>query len=182
MNTSITFKNFEPSDHLRKYANRRFEKLSRFVRKSADIEVQVVLSVDKYRHCAEVKVTGDSLSISAMEQSEEMYASIDMVSEKVIAQIKKQMEIRQEKRKAGHGDPIGNIDVFRFQTERDGDHKFVTGEEKFEPKPLFPEEAALQLEQRDDEFLVFVNAETETVNVIYRRKNGQFGLIDIDNG
>ncbi len=182
MNIALTFKNFEPSDHLRNYATRRFEKLSRFVHKSENVAMTVVLTVDKFRHKADVQFTGDYTSISAVEQSSDMYATVDMVLDKLEAQLKKHAERMKEKRRnTGRNSDEGGVGIDKlepaFMDARDQSSRVIV-EENVEPKPMFAEEAALQLEQRDDVVLIFLNAETERVNVLYRRKQGGFGLID----
>lgn len=177
MNIALTFKNFEPSDHLRQYATRRFEKLGRFVHKADNVEMTVVLTVDKFRHKADVQFSGDNISISAVEQSSDMYATVDMVLDKVEVQLKKHAEKGKEKRRmAGKGEGTLN-DTLSFSEPQDSANRVIV-EETVEPKPMFAEEAALQLEQRDDVVLIFLNAETERINVLYRRKQGGFGLID----
>ncbi len=176
MNIALTFKNFEPSDHLRNYATRRFEKLGRFIHKAENVTMTAVLTVDKFRHKAEVQFTGDAVNISAVEQSSDMYATVDMVLDKLEAQLKKQAERMKEKRRSGSREFAGGEmpDAPQAVDKR----RIIVDTDKFEPKPLFAEEAALQMEHRDDEVIVFLNAETERVNVIYRRKNGDFGLVD----
>lgn len=179
MNIAMTFKNFEPSDHLRRYATRRFEKLGRFVQKAENVEMTVVLTVDKFRHKADVQFSGDAVSISAVEQSSDMYATVDMVLDKLEVQLKKHAERMKEKRRnAGRASApeAGGFEI-PFSEEGDGE-KFLIEEETVEPKPMFADEAALQLEQRDDVVLIFLNADTDRINVIYRRKQGGFGLID----
>ena len=171
MNIAFAFKNFEPSDHLKKYARRRFEKLGRFVQKSENVEMTVNLSVDKFRHKAEVQFAGDNLNLSAVEQSEDMYATVDMVLDKLEAQIKKHSEKMKEKRKSASS-------AFA-PSATEGGGRSIIGEDKFVPKPMFLDEAAMQLEQLTDEsLLVYLDAETNRVNVLYRRKDGDFGLID----
>ena len=178
MNIALTFKNFEPSDHLRAYATRRFEKLGRFINKAENIEMTVVLTVDKFRHKAEVQFSGDAVNIAAVEQSSDMYATVDMVLDKVEVQLKKHAERMKEKRRAS-GTRSDSVQ-YEQDADNNGKHakKLIIEEERIEPKPMFANEAALQLEQRDDEVLVFLNAETERINVLYRRKHGGFGLID----
>lgn len=178
MNIALTFKNFEPSDHLRRYAERRFSKLGRFVHKAENVEMTAVLTVDKFRHKADVQLIGDGVSISAMESSSDMYATVDMVLDKLEVQLKKHAERIKEKRKSGR--TAGAVSS-ESSPGVDASPVAVTAlivEEEVEPKPMFAEEAALQLEQRDDVVLIFRNADTERVNVIYRRKQGGFGLID----
>ncbi len=177
MNIVFTFKNFEPSDHLRRYAERRFEKLGRFVNKAESVEMTVVLTVDKFRHKADVQLSGDGIAITAMEQSSDMYATVDMVLDKLEAQLKKYGERMKEKRRSGKIPVDAAPEGAPFAT-KDEDSPPVIIEEKVEPKPMFAEEAALQLMQRDETVLLFLNAQTERVNLIYRRKQGGFGLVD----
>ena len=79
MHISFTFKNFEPSEHLRKYARRRLEKLGRFLGKNPALDTQVLMTVDKFRQKVEVQIAGEGLAVSASESSEDMYATIDLV-------------------------------------------------------------------------------------------------------
>ena len=174
MNIAFAFKNFEPSEHLKKYARRRFEKLARFLPKSGNIAISVNLSVDKFRHKAEVQLSGDSLNLSAVEHSEDMYTTVDMILDKLEIQIKKHAEKLKEKRR-GHTDNTSAAE----SSSDEAWEKTIIGEDKFVPKPMDLDEAAMQLEQLSGEnFLVFLNAETNKVNVLYRREDGNFGLID----
>jgi putative sigma-54 modulation protein len=180
MNIALTFKNFEPSDHLRAYATRRFDKLRRFLPKSENVEMTAVLTVDKFRHKADVQFSGDYISISAQEQSSDMYATVDMVLDKLETQLKRRAERQKaKKRRSGGG---GERDFSRTDTPGDEDApqapNLITVE-LVEPKPLFLPEAVLQFEQRrDDVVFVFLNAENSRINILYRRKNGDLGLID----
>ena len=179
MNIAMTFKNFEPSDHLRQYATRRFEKLGRFVHKADNVAMTVVLTVDKFRHKADVQFAGDAISLSAVEQSSDMYATVDMVLDKLEVQLKKHAERMKEKRRGNNGGRVVEEGYAPLpEPEASGKSGLVIVEETVEPKPMFAEEAALQLEQRGDVLLVFLNAENDRVNVLYRRKQGGFGLID----
>jgi len=177
MNIAMTFKNFEPSDHLRSYATRRFEKLGRFVPKAENATMTVVLTVDKFRHKADVQFSSDVVSVSAVEQSSDMYATVDMVLDKLEVQLKKHAERMKEKRRTTPKGTEGGGGAL-LPAEAGEENSRVIIEENFEPKPMFAEEAALQLEQRDEVVLIFLNAETDRINVIYRRKQGEFGLID----
>ena len=179
MKIAMTFRNFEPSDHLRQYAMRRFEKLGRFVPKADNVEMTVVLTVDKFRHKADVQFVGDAISLSAVEQSPDMYATVDMVLDKLEVQLKKHAERMKDKRRGNSGGkPVENGFMSLPEPEMDDKSCLVIVEETVEPKPMFAEEAALQLEQRGDVILLFLNAENDRVSVLYRRKQGGFGLID----
>ncbi len=174
MNIAFTFKNFEPSDHLKKYARRRFEKLGRFFGKAAGLDVQVNLSLDKFRHACDVRITGEGLSLAATEKTEEMYSSIDLVLDKLEAQIKKHVS-RLKKHHRQARDAKVEIFTYNFGAEKDDE---PIGTRRFEPKPMSLDEGILQLESVGSEFLVFLNEENQRINVVYRRRSGDYGLID----
>ena len=175
MHIAFTFKNFDPSEHLKKYARRRFEKLGRFFGKASGLDVQVGLSVDKFRHKCDVQVSGEGLQLAAAEQTEDMYSSIDLVLDKLEAQIKKHVSRVKENRRQSRN---AVIDVFASPLQEEGGERVITGTSKFAPKPMHVDEAVMQLDSSENVFLVFLNAESERVNVIYRRRNGGYGLID----
>lgn len=176
MNINFAFKNYEASDHLKKYARRRFEKLGRFFGKSAGLECDVVMSVDKFRHRCEVNVTGEGLHINATEVAQDMYAAIDLVTDKLESQIKRKVSrVKEHRRKARNAD----VDVFTFNVDAEQDEEqTVTGTDRFAPKPLHLDEAIMQLDLIGSEFIVFLNAENSRVNVLYRRKTAGYALID----
>lgn len=178
MNISFAFKTFEPSDHLKKYARRRFEKLGRFFGKASGLDVQVVLSVEKFRHKCEVTVSGEGLQLAAAEQTEEMYSSIDLVLDKLEAQIKKSVSKGKEHRRQVQENL--HVDVFTYHLDQDEqeDNPIKGGTERFEPKPMHVDEAVMQLDSIGSDFLVFLNADNYRINVVYRRRVGGYGLID----
>lgn len=175
MQIAYNFKNFEPSNHLRNYASARFEKLFKYAR-TENAVLQVNLSVDKFRHKADITFTGDDLNISAVEESEDMYSTVDLVLDKLDAQVRKVREKAKDRRQ--HRASV-RMDVISFPDSEQGDWvPTIVETDSYTPKPMAVEEAAMQLDSLGWEFLVFRNAETERVNVIYHRKNGDYGLID----
>ncbi|MCR5813900.1 MAG: ribosome-associated translation inhibitor RaiA [Desulfovibrio sp.] len=176
MNISFVFKNFEASEHLKKYARRRMEKLGRFFGKASGLDLAVALSVDKFRHRCEVTLTGEGLHINASEQTSDMYAAIDLVSDKVESQVKKRVsKVKEQRRKMREQD----IDVFTYTMDgEDESAPKVVGTPRFATKPLHVDEALMQLEAIGSEFLVFFNAENNRINVVYRRRNSGYALID----
>ncbi len=177
MNISFTFKNFEASEHLKKYARRRMEKLGRFFGKSSGLEVGVVLTVDKIRNRCEVTVVGEGLHLAASEQTNDMYAAIDLVYDKLESQIKKHVSrVKEQRRQARNA----TLDVFTYNLEggADDEEPGVAGTNRFSPKPMLVEEAMMQLDSIGSDFFVFLNADSGRINVVYRRTNGDYGLID----
>jgi putative sigma-54 modulation protein len=171
MQTSVTFKNLDPSDHLKSYVSEKLDKLDRFLDNPA--EATVMLSIEKFRHIAEVNITGDRLNIFGKEETSDMYAAIDMVMDKLEKQIKKSKQKIRERRSASKGKKalIGQENL-REESE--------TGQIKvqnIEYKPMDIEEAVMQMDLVTDNFLVFTNARTDKINVLYRRKDGNYGLI-----
>ncbi|QJB57655.1 ribosome-associated translation inhibitor RaiA [Pseudodesulfovibrio sp. zrk46] len=179
MNISFTFKNFEPSDHLKDYAQKRFEKVGKFV-SDTEADLQVNLLVDKFRHKADVILNADSIHISAYEDSEDMYSTIDMVLDKVEAQLRRMREKIKNRSRQGRGSKV-QMNFLSYDDVTGDEGPSIVGTDSYEAKPMSIDEAAEQLNTLDNEFLVFLNAETEGVNVIYKRKNGDFGLIDPGN-
>jgi putative sigma-54 modulation protein len=180
MNISFAFKNFEPSQHLKEYAASRFEKIDKFIGDTDEYELSVNLSVEKFRHKAEVILTADSLHLSAFEESEDMYSTVDLVFDKLESQLKRMRERQKERRRAGT--PRGaRLDVISFVDDAGGRTPNIKESDHFEPKPMSVDEAAEQLVSRKEEFLVFRHADTGRVNVLHRAKSGDFGLIDPGN-
>ncbi|WP_029894838.1 ribosome hibernation-promoting factor, HPF/YfiA family [Desulfohalovibrio reitneri] len=175
MNIAFNFMDFEPSDHLKEYAHKRFGKLEKLLTNSDGADVQVNLSVQKrVNQTAEVVVSDDNLYISASEQTADMYSTIDLVLDKVLTQIKKLRDKQKMVRRPAKTE-AGPVDVAPEPEEAE---RRIVRADSFQPKPMDEEEAAMQLESLDYDFLVFRNAETSRINVIYRRHDGDFGLID----
>ncbi|KAB1443757.1 ribosome hibernation-promoting factor, HPF/YfiA family [Pseudodesulfovibrio senegalensis] len=179
MNISFTFKNFDPSDHLKKYAEKRFGKLGKYVSHSDTAELKVNLMVEKFRQKADVVLNADNIHLSAFETSEDMYSSIDLVLDKLEAQLRKLREKMKDRGKKARANKVVQMDYLSFLEKESGNWTpTIVGSDSYEPKPMSVDEAAMQLDTTDGEFLVFRNADTEGINVIYKRNNGDFGLID----
>lgn len=177
MRITFNFKNFDPSDHLRKYARDRFGKLAKFLAGTENAELQVNLEVEKFRHIADIVLTGKNVHISAREDSSDMYSTVDLVWDKLEAQMRKVRDKNKDRRR-GAGAAV-RMDIIRFDEDDAGKRiSTIQHTDHFSPKPMIVEEAAMQLETSPHDFFVFFNADNERVNVIYRQKNGDFGLID----
>lgn len=173
MQTSVTFKNLDSSDTLRSYVQEKLDRFDRLLDNPA--EANVVLSVEKFRHMAEINIIGDRLTINGKEETIDMYSAIDMVLDKLEKQIKKSKDKIRERRsgaKARNKSMLAEeINLPEEELERQIKIKNI------EYKPMHVEEAALQMDLLDDNFLVFTNARSDQVNVLYRRKDGHYGLI-----
>jgi putative sigma-54 modulation protein len=173
MQTSVTFKNLDPSEHLKAYVSDKLDRFDKFLDNPA--EANVVLSVEKFRHIAEISISGDKLSIIGKEEINDMYSAIDMVLDKLEKQIKKNKQKIRERRSASKSRNRSLIDE-NYQLPDDEVERQVKIK-NIEYKPMDVEEAVLQMDLIEDNFLVFTNARSDQINVLYRRRDGHYGLI-----
>ena len=173
MQTSVTFKNLDPSDPLRSYVQDKLDRFDRLLDNPA--EANVVLSVEKFRHIAEISINGDRLTIYGKEETNDMYSAIDMVLDKLEKQIKKNKQKVRERRITlkGKNKNLAGTDSNMPEEEPAIEVKV----KNIEYKPMDVEEAILQMDLLNDSFLVFTNARSDQINVLYRRKDGHYGLI-----
>ncbi len=158
------------------------------------IEAHVILEVEKYRHSAEViLVCSNHITIEACEETNDMYAAIDAVVDKVQRQMLK-YKTRLMKKHRPRKDIVHHLEEHVLEaepvalhgkngsndvSEEDEEHHHpVVRTERYPVKPMFIDEAVLQLEMSHRQFLVFMNPRSSRMNVLYRRKSGDFGLIE----
>lgn len=176
MQTSVTFKNIDPSDHLKSYVSDKLNRFDKYLYNPA--EANVVLSVEKFRHIAEINISGDRLNINGKEETEDMYSAIDITLDKLEKQIKKNKEKFRERRSGkGKGKSVPDASAMAPVPMIDEEIEKHVMVKPIEYKPMDVDEAILQLDLMNGNFLVFTNARSEQVNVIYRRKDGHYGLI-----
>jgi len=173
MQTSVTFKKLDLSDHLKAYVSEKLDRFDKYLYNPA--EANVVLSVEKFRHIAEISIIGDRLTIIGKEETEDMYSAIDMVLDKLEVQIKKSKEKIRERRGGSKAKELGTMTEDSALEPEDTSGELMV--ESIEYKPMDVEEALMQLKLVNDNFLVFTNARSDQVNVLYRRKGGNFCLI-----
>jgi putative sigma-54 modulation protein len=171
MNVIVTGRHLNVTPALKKYAEEKIKKFKRYL--SNISEAIVTLSVEKYRHKVEVLLKVNGVLIQAEGITGEIYSSIDEVVEKLERQVKKYKEKLVSHRK-GEG-KAGSTQLKSTAIEETGR---IIKNKKFELKPMSPDEAAMQMELLDKDFFVFTNDNSGNINVIYRRKDGNFGLIE----
>ena len=173
MQTSVTFKNFDPSENLKSYVGDKLDRFDKYLYNPA--EANVVLSVEKFRHMAEINIIGDKLNIYGKEVTMDMYSAIDMVLDKIEKQIKKNKQKVRKHRNSAKARAKDIIAEDRLHLDEESTAKVrVRG---IEYKPMDVEEAIMQMDLVSNNFLVFTNARTDQVNVLYRRRDGDYGLI-----
>ena len=173
MQTSVTFKNLDPSEPLKAYVSDKLDRFDKFLDNPA--EANVVLAVEKFRHIAEINIAGDKLNINGKEETVDMYSAIDMTLDKLEKQIKKSKEKIRKRRSAAKNRSRSIVEEAEILPEDEGERQVKI--RNIEYKPMDVEEAVLQMDLIEDNFLVFTNARSDQINVLYRRKDGHYGLI-----
>ena len=172
MQLSVKGRSLEITPAIRAYAEEKLNRLTRYLENI--LSMHVVLSVLKHRQIAEVTLRVRDLTIRAEEEGDDLYSSIDLVVEKLERQI-----LRYKERILAHGNRGGTRGNRTETVAPAGEEEpRVVRTKRFDVKPVAVDEAILQMNLLGHSFYVFRNATTEEVNVIYRRRDGHYGLIE----
>ena len=168
----IVGRNIEVTPGLRAAVEVKIGKLDKYF--NPDTEVHVTLSVEKDRQKIEVTIPVKGSIIRSEQVSNDMYVSIDLVEEVIERQLRKYKNKIVDKQQAA-----ANFQKAYLDKDYDEDEEVkIIRTKKFGIKPMYPEDACVQMELLGHNFFVFFNAENEEVNVVYKRKDGSFGLIE----
>lgn len=177
MKIKITGKGMNISDYLRGVVQKKAEKLGRYFK--PDTEMSVTLTMEKNRHIAEVTVPIDGILLRSEEATGDMYSSIDAMLKKLERMIRKH---RTKLERRLHEDAFKQETAVYEHLDEDDQTPRLVRSKKFSIKPMDTEEAMMQMELIGHSFFVFKNAETNDVNVLYLRNDGNYGLIEPDIG
>ena len=168
----ISGKNIDVTEGLKTAVQDKIGKLEKYF--TPTTEVQVTLSVEKDRQKIEVTIPVKGNIIRSEQVSSDMYVSIDLVEEIIERQLKKYKNKLTEQKQASNYFKQEYID----KDYMDDDEVKIIRTKKFDIKPMYPEDACIQMELLGHNFYVFINAETDQVNVVYKRKGDTYGLIE----
>ncbi len=171
MNIIVTGRHLEVTPALKDYAEKKIKRFDRYL--SNISEAVVTLNVEKYRHKVEVLLKVNGVLIQAEGITGDVYSSIDEVAEKLERQIKKYKE-----KLVSHRKSEGKASVLAAEAVLPAEFGRIIKNKRFELKPMSPDEAAMQMELLDKDFFIFTNDNSGDINVIYRRRDGNFGLIE----
>lgn len=170
----ISGKNLDVTEGLKTAVQDKLGKLERYF--TPNTEVHVTLSVEKERQKIEVTIPVKGNIIRSEQTSNDMYVSIDLVEEVIERQLRKYKNKIVDKKQEG-----GNFQKAFIEKDYDEDEEVkIIRTKRFGIKPMYPEDACVQMELLGHNFFVFHNAETEQVNVVYKRKGNTYGLIEPD--
>ena len=174
MRFTITGRNIDVTDGLRSAVEEKIGKLERYFK--PDTEVLVTLSVEKDRQKIEVTIPVKGNIIRSEQVSSDMYVSIDLVEEIIERQLKKYKTKLVDAKQSGGSAFFSQ--AYMDEEYDDPDEIKIVRTKRFGIKPMDPEEACVQMELLGHSFYVFRNSETDEVNVVYKRKNDTYGLIE----
>jgi len=173
MRIEFVGKNIELTQSLKDVAEKKFQKLDKFIGK--DVDAKVVFSAVRNTKAVEVTIFLDKTILRAEEESDDMYTSIDRavdVLERQVRKYKTKLQNRYQKN-----------DSIRFENIKpmdEADEAKLVKNKRFKVVPMSSDEAILQMELLRHNFFVFQNAKNEAINVVYKRKDGNYGLIEVE--
>lgn len=186
MKIIITGRHLDLDDNIRTHAEKRLHKAETFFDRI--IEAHMILTAEKHRRIAEVTLRAKGTQFHAQEETGDIYASIDGVMEKIDTQIRRHKEKIKDRKHVNRDERLGLVETSELSDEEEDEGEDESPEtmdelkivkvNKFAPKPMTAEEAAMQIMLSDDDFLMFSNSLTNQVNVVYKRKDGSYGWIE----
>jgi putative sigma-54 modulation protein len=185
MKIDITGRQIDVTPALRDFAEEKLGKLARLLLEP--LEAHVVLSIEKHRHVAEIKVKSRTAVLSGTEETDDLYASIGEVVDKLERQALKHKEkARDHKHRAALRDVAAVIEAETANAAETSDEGAATAapgarivhSRRCRVRPMSAEDAVLELEASEDELLVYREAQSERIQVLYRQKDGNYGLIE----
>ncbi|HZG59696.1 MAG TPA: ribosome-associated translation inhibitor RaiA [Anoxybacillus sp.] len=182
MRFNIRGENIEVTPALREYVEKKIGKLERHFENTDSVQVHVNMKVYNDKQAKiEVTIPMPQLVLRAEERHDDMYAAIDLVSDKLERQIRKhktKVNRKWRDKEAKHlFAPVGAPASAVMEEQEDDDFEVVRTKH-FSLKPMDSEEAILQMNMLGHNFFIFTNAETNRTNIVYKRKDGKYGLIE----
>jgi ribosome hibernation promoting factor len=177
MRLQVKGKNLEVPPAIKEYAESKLAKLDRYLHPTAQVELELSMERNPSiaeAHVAEATVWTKGPVVRARESASDMKASIDLLVRKLERRVKR----AREKRRPNFGRLRGSAPLDNPSPEAENEESRIVRTKQFALKPMSPEEAVLQLELLGHDFFVFRNADSDEVNVLYRRRDGNYGLIE----
>ncbi|MDF1580840.1 MAG: ribosome-associated translation inhibitor RaiA [Desulfuromonadales bacterium] len=181
MQIAVTFRHMETSNPLKTYLEEKVARVKKYI--DEPIDAQAVMSVEKkIRHRVEVTLVAKGITIKGSEETSDMYAAIDAVVDKIERQLKRYKDkIKRHKPSAGRERQIAKSVLSAESVDEGAVEPLIVRTNSFFVKPMSVEEAVMQMDLLHKDFLVFTDDRSAEINVVYRRKDGHYGLIEPRN-
>lgn len=187
MHLTVAGKNVQVTPALRDHAERKVGKLQKYFDDGRPVRAEVVLSTERERHIAEVTIQVGSLLVRGVGKTDDMYVSIDAAVDRIARQVRKyktrinrKLQEPPKTAKPAAGAPVAEDTLAVDGQTGDADEPRVVRVKRFAFKPMTVDEAILQMELLGHDFFVYTDGTTDEVNVLYRRRDGNYGLIEPD--
>jgi len=184
MQILVTFRHMSPSDPLKAHATERMMRLKKYFDQTVD--AHVVLSVEKNLHRADLNLLAHGINMRGEESSSDMYNSIDRAVERIDKQIKK-----YHSKIVSHRPRVGARMKLKYQTLEApegveinpafSDLSHIVETKELDARPMMLDEAVMQMDLVNDDVLVFLNVKTDQINVLYRKAENKYGLIEANS-
>ena len=181
MQVAVTFRHLASTEALKAHAIERVSRLKKYL--DDPIEAHVVLSVERFLHKADVTFSAHGMFVRGEDSSEDMYVSVDRAVEKIERQIKRyRHKLIHHRPKEGNRMRV-KFKVLESATRSESEHDSelpptIVEVKEIEARPMMLDEAVMQMDLLGNDVLVFLNSKTDHVNVLYRKKNDKYGLIE----
>lgn len=176
MNVTTTFRHMEQSEALKAYAEEKLERVKKYI--DGPINAQVYFTVEKIRHIVEIVINAKGVNTKASEATNDMYAAVDAVIDKIERQLKRYKERLKNHKPANEASGRAmSKQIFQAESIESSSEPVVITTKTETAKPMSVDEAVMQMDLLHKDFLVFTDAVSGEINVVYRRKDGNFGLI-----
>lgn len=177
MNIEYVGRHFELNDEIRRYAENKLSKVTKFL--DEPVETRIILTQEKHRQIADVHVAHRHGVLQAEEETEEMLDAINAAIDKIEKQARRGRQKFYDRRRRADRQNGENwpVDVLDAQTVGSGEKPRIIKSTELEIRPMSLDEAATELEGSKNDFVVFLDASTEMLNVLYKRKDENYGLI-----
>ena len=174
MKINIHGKKLEVTDSIKQYIESKIGKLDKYFEHPEDITATVVIKIVGRKQVVEVTINTNKIIIRGEVANDDLYASIDLVSDKI------ERQIRKNKTRMHKNINKESIRDFKldYETENIENNEVIVKHKVIETKPMDEEEAILQMELIDHDFFVFKNANTNEFNILYKRSDGNYGIIE----
>ena len=176
MEISFTFRHMEPSTELRSYVEEKVYKVKKYF--DSPVEAHIVLKIEKFRHIADMTISIDGNKIKAVDESGDMYSSIDQAMDKIEEQLRRLMSRKKEYRLENIKGTDLLINGVETQEDQVESEPTIIRAERVDIKPMDINEAAMQMNMSKRNFFVFSNSKSKSINIIYKRNDGNLGLIE----
>jgi putative sigma-54 modulation protein len=181
MQVSVTFRHMDTSDALKSFAADKVSRIEKYIHTPTD--AHVVLSVEKHQHRAEINVIANGVRVRGEESSADMYGSIDAAAQKIERQLKRYREkLANHKAREGAASKVRLTYIEQAAADINAEvadtPAHIVEAKELDAQPMTVDEAIMKMDLLQNDFFVFMNAKSNEMNVLYRRKEGGYGLIE----